>query len=313
MGRIPLYLVTGFLGSGKTTFIDRIIESFDQKFRIGIIQNEFAPANIDGEVLKKSGRTFEMLEINNGSVFCICLMGNFIQSMADFIREKKPGIIFIEASGLSDPASIIEIVQHPLLMDLVFLRETWCIVDARHFLNLESMANRVRHQILIADRLMINKKDLVTPDVISEIRKIIQNLNPYAGVFETSYCQVDFKPFPGQESVSDYIQSGNMPECIQGRPDINAGVFKTGRKISLQDLDDLIRHYAGSTARIKGNVLLANGHTARIQTVFREVNISISRQLQGSTCLVIMGKDFNLSAFSKHFRALTIKHEHQIL
>lgn len=313
MAKIPLYLVTGFLGSGKTTFIDGILRSFDKNWRIGIIQNEFAPANIDGEVLRKDGRAFEMLEINNGSVFCICLMGNFIESLASFIDEKKPEMIFIEASGLSDPASIIEIVQHPRLSDQVYLRESWCIVDARHFLYMEHMLARIRHQMLIADRILINKTDLVDKEVIAGIVKYIRDLNPYASIFETSYCRIDFKPFINWGSVPEKSHTGIPGEMVQGRPDIGVGVFKTGRRISLQDLDDLIRHYSATTARIKGNVLLANGHTAQIQTVFREVSITVARQSPGSTCLVIMGKDFNLSLFSKHFRTLTSKNEHQNL
>ena len=313
MIKIPIYLVTGFLGSGKTTFIDGILQSFDKKKRIGIIQNEFAPANIDGETLRKDDRSFEMLEINNGSVFCICLMGNFIESMASFIDEKKPEMIFIEASGLSDPASIIEIVQHPRLADQVFLRESWCIVDARHFLYMEHMLNRIRHQIQIADRILINKKDLVGTDVIAGIRDYVRDLNPYASIFETSWCRIDFKPFIERDTVQDNVHLRISGDTVQGRPEIGLGVFKTGRRISLQDLDDLIRFYSESTARIKGNVLLANGHTAQVQTVFREVNIRVARQPSGSTCLVIMGKNFNLSTFSKHFRALTNKHEHQNL
>ncbi|MBR9999644.1 MAG: GTP-binding protein [Cyclobacteriaceae bacterium] len=306
MSKIPVYLVTGFLGSGKTTFIDRILQTFDRIYRIGIVQNEFAPANIDGTELRNNGRSFEMLEINNGSVFCICLLGDFTRSLATFIDEKKPDLVFIEASGLSDPASIIEVMQNPLLQDLIYLRETWCIIDARYFLSLESMLNRIHHQILIADRIIINKKDLATVGVISGIRKYISGLNPFAILYESTYCGIDFTPV----NIPDFIPQAihrrqEMRDVEQSRPDMGVGVFKTGMKISFSDLDELVRYYAMTTARMKGNVLLVNGHTALVQTVFKDININLAQHNYGNTCLVIMGEDFNLSEFSKKFRALT--------
>ena len=83
------------MGSGKTTFLKRIIKQYSSEKKIGIIQNEFAPANIDGAELKKSGKDFNLLEINNGSVFCVCLLGDFVKSLEKFVDEYKPDDIII--------------------------------------------------------------------------------------------------------------------------------------------------------------------------------------------------------------------------
>ena len=106
MQKIPFHIISGFLGSGKTTLLKRIIEKYSDNAKIGIIQNEFAPANIDGVELKKSGDNFTLLEINNGSVFCVCLLGDFLRSLEKFINENTPDILVIECSGLSDTTSI---------------------------------------------------------------------------------------------------------------------------------------------------------------------------------------------------------------
>ena len=65
---IPLYIVTGFLGSGKTTFLKHVLAGYAERMKIGIIQNEFAPGNSDGVDVKEKGKQFEILETNNGSV-----------------------------------------------------------------------------------------------------------------------------------------------------------------------------------------------------------------------------------------------------
>ena len=90
MQKIPFHIISGFLGSGKTTFLNKIIENYSDKYKLGIIQNEFAPANIDGTILKKSEKNFDLLEINNGSVFCVCLMGDFVRSLEKFIDNTTP-------------------------------------------------------------------------------------------------------------------------------------------------------------------------------------------------------------------------------
>lgn len=108
---ISFYLVTGFLGSGKTTFLKDILHTYSHKKRIAIIQNEFAPSGVDGNELNQSGYPFKLVEVNNGSVFCVCMLGNFIKSIENLIRDFHPEMIFPEASGLADPVNIIELLQ----------------------------------------------------------------------------------------------------------------------------------------------------------------------------------------------------------
>jgi len=307
--KIPIYLITGFLGSGKTTCIDRILKTFDQKYRVGIVQNEFAPANVDGLELRNSGRSFEMLEINNGSIFCICLLDNFIQALDSFIIEKKPDLIIIEASGLSDPSSIIEILHNPLIKDLVFLKETWCIVDAFHFLKMEKLMNRIRHQVVIADRILINKTDLISPAIVSRVREKIKEINPMAGLLETQFCNITL---PVSEGNPDFVPLAGkiereIREIEQYRPEMGVGVFKSGRKISYEALKKLIHDYTRNTIRIKGNVLLENGKTVIVQTVYKKINIKTTDKMLGNTCLILMGQNFNLSEFSREYRAMTLE------
>src|SRR4030042_6503640 len=103
MVKTPVYLIAGFLGSGKTTFIQQAIDHFSGKCRTGIVQNEFAPASIDGKELKRmTSSDFDLLEINNGSIFCVCLLSGLIFSLKKFVEKYQPDILLIESSGLSD-------------------------------------------------------------------------------------------------------------------------------------------------------------------------------------------------------------------
>ena len=108
---IPFYLINGFLGSGKTTLLKRILNEYADDKKIGVIQNEFAAINVDSAELQREQKTFAILEVNRGSVFCVCLLSDFITSLRHFIDDHHPEALFLEASGLSDPISIIELLS----------------------------------------------------------------------------------------------------------------------------------------------------------------------------------------------------------
>ncbi|HPE78335.1 MAG TPA: GTP-binding protein, partial [Draconibacterium sp.] len=201
MNKIPFHIISGFLGSGKTTFLKRIIEKYSDDIKIGIIQNEFAPANIDGAELKKSGKNFSLLEINNGSVFCICLLGNFVRSLENFIDEYKPDVVIIEASGLSDTTSISEVVSDGNLSKKIYLASNWCIVDAQNFAKAGLMKQRVSHQIRMADVVVINKTDLAVNN-LENIRLEIKKANPFAEIRETAFCNINFEL--GNSAINKY-------------------------------------------------------------------------------------------------------------
>jgi len=157
---IPFYLVTGFLGSGKTTFLKEVLALYSGNSRIAIIQNEFAPAGVDGKELKLTGHGFHLEEVNNGSVFCVCLMATFVKSIQKIIENYRPDMIFLEASGLSDPINIIELLAREGLNERVSLAHVFCVVDALNFDNGIKTLPRSRHQIMIADTVIVNKSDI---------------------------------------------------------------------------------------------------------------------------------------------------------
>jgi G3E family GTPase len=289
---IPFYLVTGFLGSGKTTLLKRILNDYADNKKIGVIQNEFAPGNVDGIDLKETGKSFEILEINKGSVFCVCLLADFIHSLRDFINQEKPDILILEASGLADPVAIGELLMAPELNDQLFLAHIWCIVDASKFLQIEPKMTRITHQVRIADSVIINKTDL---DGDREaIQQRIHTLNPYAGVMTAAYCDIPF-----QQVLDNYTSeplavrrrqefSGIEPG---GRPNIHSAVIRTNKKISEEQLNRFLEEYIPNTYRIKGYIRLSDGTVKAIQTAFDTCNIENISNYSGNTEIIAMGEN----------------------
>lgn len=297
--KIPFYIITGFLGSGKTTFVQRIIDAQDGSKKLAIIQNEFAPANIDGQELKRTtSKDFDLLEVNNGSVFCVCLLSGFIKSLQIFVDTCYPDIIFMEASGLSDTVGIGEILQSNRLSDKLYYAGSICIVDAVNILKTGKLIQRMQHQIAFADTVIINKIDLV--DNVDEIQDIVNNLNPLGKKYTASFCNLDVLQVI--QSIESSLKSVHeKPQ--NNRPDINSCVLKSSRPIKPGDLDRFIDQLTMRSYRSKGYVITDNGKSYAIQTVFDQSQKEELQIAVNSTEIITMGYDITIRELKKLYQS----------
>ena len=277
--------------------MENLLASNAKDKKIGIVQNEFAPIGIDGELLNQSGFDFEILEINNGSVFCVCLLGNFIESIYTFIHEHSPDIIILEASGLSDPGNISELISNGKLVDKLFLAQNITIVDAANFLRSISKVGRVLQQVKIADTILINKIDKV-PGPLLEIRTKIKGLNPFARVYESTYCKIDFKLVPAFR-LDFGIRKSNIN--LAPRPDIDTMVVKMHQALNMGLFREFVKKWGEIAFRIKGFVKTKDGAKA-VQSCFNEVDFVPIENYQGISQLVILGRGIDKKALLKDLK-----------
>lgn len=199
MKKTAIILLTGFLGSGKTSVINHLLETMPatapslqttEKPRIGIIVNEFGKVSIDGPVLRSHG--YEIAELNNGSIFCQCLAGSFIESMAQMLTF-DPDFLLIESSGLADPSGmgvfldqLKQLTDHPYTYAGAI-----CVIDAKYFRKLSKSLDTVNRQILAASLIVINKADLVDSDTLQAVENSVRRLNPLAATVTVTHGRID--------------------------------------------------------------------------------------------------------------------------
>jgi G3E family GTPase len=296
--KIPFHIVSGFLGSGKTTLLKRIIESYSDKMKLGIIQNEFANSNIDGVELKSTGKDFHLLEINKGSVFCVCLLGDFSRSLENFINEHQPDVLILECSGLSDTTAVSEVISSGRLNEKVYLATNWCVVDTLNFVRAGLMAQRIAHQIRMADVILLNKAAI--PKDTGQAERAVRELNPYAETVNTVYCNMEVKL--GDPSVEKLYSA---PINALGRPEVNSMVIKSGRKTTLEKAVEFLQQWAGMAYRIKGYINLKNGNTLAVQCVCGDINCSEIAGSYYSSELIALTDRFTLHEWNRSFRSIT--------
>jgi G3E family GTPase len=291
MTSIPLQLVTGFLGSGKTTFLKNYLEEFSGGRKIGIIQNEFSEVNVDSLELRHENADFQILEVNSGSVFCVCLLGSFIGSLAAFIDQYQPDELILEASGMSDPLSIGQILQSPVLKNKVYLDHVWCLVDALNFEKISGLQTRVNHQIRIADTIILNKTDLAENKNDAVIHRI-KYLNPFATVITTTFARIDFTE---RKSVMKFFPSGEKAE--NSRPNLQSVVIKSNRKISPEKLDEFLKVAHSGCIRSKGYINLSSGMKVFLQGSFDRFTLQEVETFAAPTEFIVIG---NFSGEQNH-------------
>ena len=204
-----VYLITGFLGSGKTTFLNRIIDRFPKNRKLTILMNEFGEIGIDGTLVE--GEDIDMMEISRGSIFCVCVKTDFIKGLYELVTKVKPDVLIIESTGVANPSDLKRDLQLPIFQKRFHFQEQFCTIDVGHFLDAYQAYTSLEKQIASSSVFIINKTDLAKAGEIAEIRKVICESHPSPVIYETTYSDIPFeKYFP------DMIPSVN-DEC----PDVN--------------------------------------------------------------------------------------------
>lgn len=298
---VSFNLITGFLGSGKTTLLSNLLSELSVEKRIAVIQNEFAASGIDGKELLKDNQGFRLLEINNGSVFCVCQLSNFVKTVRKLIDEYHPEIIFLEASGLADPISIIELLQTDTLKDKLTLDKSICLVDALNFFKGLSSLVRFKHQLMVADKVVINKIDLFEGDIEDIIAAIVE-LNPYADISFTTYAQVHWEDFEISELVNGTAAKRYVGKSSEGKPDINACVLRTHDTISESQLRAFVIELQANCPRVKGYLNLDDKRVVSIHSVYDKLEIKELKNYVGPSELIAFGHHLEISDLRMTFK-----------
>lgn len=185
-----LYVLTGFLGAGKTTVLLKVLEHL-KGHRVGIIQNEFGKLGIDGTILRDDD--IQMVEINRGSIFCSCLKLNFVNALSEMAQQDFE-YLFVESSGLGDPSNVEEILQAAQAVSgkEYDFKGVICLVDAVNFMDQLDDLETVYRQLKHCHLAVITKSDLVNADRIQELTKKIREINPVCKMEISNMGELDY-------------------------------------------------------------------------------------------------------------------------
>uniref|UniRef100_UPI004049AB42 CobW family GTP-binding protein n=1 Tax=Fulvivirga sp. TaxID=1931237 RepID=UPI004049AB42 len=181
MTKIPVNIITGFLGTGKTTFLNHFIKERLAE-RIFVIENECGATNVDGALIMEGVE--EVVELSAGCL-CCSLADGLLDALAEAHKQRdRYDRLVIETTGIADPTSIVEVFLANSLVEKYFeLEQVVCLVDAGLVEDWLDETEEALQQIVSADVLLVNKADTVTPAYLMEVKKQLKDINPNAQVF----------------------------------------------------------------------------------------------------------------------------------
>ena len=241
---IPVLLLTGYLGSGKTTLVNRILNN-RRGIRFAVIVNDIGEVNIDADLIQRGGvvgaKDDSLVALQNGCICCTLKM-DLVQQLSDIASMNRFDYIVIEASGICEPVPIAQTIYSIPTLGPEYMQDCMprldCIctvVDAlrlkdefqcggdlmRKNIDEEDIENLVIQQIEFCNIILLNKASMVEPSELERIRQIVRALQPKAEIIECDYGDVDLDKLvnTGKFDFDEVATSATWIHEVEGAPD----------------------------------------------------------------------------------------------
>lgn len=235
---MPILLLTGYLGSGKTTLVNHILSN-GKGIRFAVIVNDLGEVNIDADLIQKGGvvdqKDDSLVALQNGCI-CCTLKTDLIQQIEDLMETDKFDYIVIEASGICEPEPIAQTITNiPYLgpefiargiprldcittvVDVLRMRDEFECGDTLKWdtIDDEDLESLVIQQIEFCDIVLLNKVSEVSSAELARVRKIVSQLNPGARILECDYADIDIEELL-DTGLFDYRKTEGNAGWIRG-------------------------------------------------------------------------------------------------
>jgi G3E family GTPase len=244
---IPMALITGFLGSGKTTLLKHLIKTQSHR-RLLYLVNEFSDVDVDGPLLDlPHGRS---LSITGGSIFCQCLVADFIRVLNQIARKAAhlDGVV-IEASGVANPQVVRKMLAETELDQEFAIAQIVAVVDPGTFEDLIETLPNLRAQLESATQIVINKTDQYDMAELDALEGKLREINPTAALQRTTFGQIDFDP---TAQATEGALGGELAACAD--PNFERLVVEPATDLDIDQLRTLLTPLPTTVYRLKGFV-----------------------------------------------------------
>lgn len=244
MTPIPATILTGFLGAGKTTLLNYILQQ-QHGYKFGIIVNEVGEIGIDGQLVENQQE--EVVQMNNGCV-CCTVRKDLVKGIQKLIKRGGFDYLLVETTGIADPGPVAQtFLNIPQLQQLVRLDSIITVVDSEQIHKQMAETETAREQIAMADFILLNKTDLVTPERLDALETEIRALNPHTRIFRTNQSQVNLKQLLDMNAFDVDHKLGVDPDFLnefkQGRhhDDIASHAFQFDQPFDVDRLETFVQ------------------------------------------------------------------------
>ena len=258
-------LVSGFLGSGKTTFINHLLHEGLSGKQIAVIVNDFGSVSVDDSLISHPDES--KLVLRNGCV-CCTLAGDLALGLCRLLDDGDFDMVVMEASGISRTDAIRNVLEESSDA-LVALEHVVVVVDVVRFCKLQGAIRTVVEQVKNAGVILLNRCDIATPGQIEESEDAVSSLNPHVPIIKTSFAKtsidivmrVGISSWPGMQSTGDGLDQWETCQLV------------LSESTSREQLEALLVRLPESIARVKGFVATSSGDVLHVNHVPGDTHI----------------------------------------
>ena len=255
----PLLLLTGFLGAGKTTTLNRVLGRQHRR-RIGVIINELGRIDIDTRLVKS--RAGDVMELAGG---CVChevrVQSELWAAIDEVVRRSRAELVLLETTGIAEPWSIVEGLEAlPVGEAPAVAAGVICVVDAEAGAAQLERHEEARAQVEAADRILLTKLDLATPDQVVALHRALAQRNPgaeRASFPDTEEGTAELVPWLLDTRARARAHRGRDAHAPHAHGQLSAVTFAEDAPLLGEPLLDVVTRLGDALVRAKGFVSLA--------------------------------------------------------
>lgn len=307
MKKINVYILTGFLGAGKTTILNQLLKSFGNQRNV-VIENEFGKINIDARLIAQK---FEaVFELTNGCI-CCSLDEELYETLSEIYRKKDVlDNLFIETTGIADVRSIAAIFKRADIAKGFELKMVLCIIDAVMIEKRLKEAQETALQVVGSDVIYFNKTETIVEQRLENLQKILGSINPLAKFAINKELTVDFLENFEKNAKQCLVFDNKF--SIENPHKINNVLFETEDVFKYLELYHVLNAtlllYFHQVFRIKGFVKCTDGICYEVQSTGNELTFSpiVIKYLEKSQ-LVFIGMGLKTDTVTRILRPAIVK------
>ncbi len=283
--KTKLYLLTGFLGAGKTTFLTKVLNELEGR-KVAVIMNEFGKVGIDGTIIEKEG--MELVEINRGSIFCSCLQLSFVSALTE-MADRNMEFVFVESSGLADPSNIGEFLEAVKVVkgDVYDYSGAVCLVDGVNFLEQVEDIETVERQLKFSHLVILSKVDLIDDNKLNKVKEKIRELNERVEIVESINGNIDYNFLEKDLLEENWVGVEDTTNTPENKPKTLTLTYDG--ELTKEKLTRFLDIIKKDSYRIKGFFKLEDGWN-QVDVVNKTIDYKLTDKGENISELIIISK-----------------------
>lgn len=252
MKNTEVYILAGFLGTGKTTLLKQILQlEQQQKRKVAVLMNELGEISIDSDAVGEGVPLKELL----GGCICCTIQDKLEGQLQGLLLEHRPDAIYIETTGAAHPVEVLDAVLSPLFAGSIEMKGIITTVDGTLW-SVRSQFQPQIQQLLVeqvrhADLVLINKSDLLTDYEQGKVAMEIQSINPASRCILTTYSKISLREL---KNTAFMPKSGHESAHVKSSLRLGTFVHRFRKPVKRDQFDDFLRGLPDQIYRIKGYI-----------------------------------------------------------